>query len=327
MMKEAADFRESGNSKAAEAILKRCYDAAPTNAAVKRELFDLYQENVAALKQSPYMDYPQFIGIETIASCNAKCGFCPYPTMERAGTRMSDELIEKIVGDLKDIPLSVPIRISPFKISDPFVEPRLFQIIKLINRELPQASIDLYSNGAALTPKKFDELLSIKNFQYLNISLNDHRPDVYETLMKLPFDRTIARLTMVHEKLKSSGLPFAIVISRVSDYETDEDFRSWVLDRFPLFHVQTHRRTDFIGQVDVKTQEVPDIGCVMWFTLSIMANGIVAYCCVDGEGKFPIGDVKERHALAIYNEPEFRNMRERQATRLGSMPCGTCTFF
>jgi len=42
--------------------------------------------------------------VETIALCNAACSFCPYATLERKGTRMSDALVEKIIDDLTGIP-------------------------------------------------------------------------------------------------------------------------------------------------------------------------------------------------------------------------------
>ena len=47
----------------------------------------------------------------------------------------------------------------------------------------------------------------------------------------------------------------------------------------------------WLGQVDVASQMVPDIGFATWFGLSITSTGSVAYCCMDGDGEYPIGDV------------------------------------
>jgi sulfatase maturation enzyme AslB (radical SAM superfamily) len=105
---EASNHRRSGEFIQAEKILKRCYDSAPDDADVQRGLFDLYQQNLAALKSSPYRDYPLFVVLETLALCNAKCGFCPYPTMERLGTKMPDQQIDKIISGLKAIPQTGP---------------------------------------------------------------------------------------------------------------------------------------------------------------------------------------------------------------------------
>jgi hypothetical protein len=327
LLRQADAHTKRGEPMHAEMILKRCYDIAPDSGRVQRELFGAYQKNLVALKQSPYLDYPLFVSLETQTVCNAKCSFCPYPGLERLGTKMSDELIDKIISELQDIPSTVPFRFSPFKVSDPFTDPRLFKIIDTINSKLPNASIDLYSNGASLTPARLEALRHIKNFQYLNISLNEHRKTEYEKLMGLKFERTLARLEHLHERLIKGELPFSVVVSKVCDYKYDEEFRSWVSAKFPGFVVHTHRRSDWIGQVDVKGQMVPDIGCAMWFSLSITSTGSVAYCCMDGTGEYPIGDASKQHVLDVYNAPSFREVREKHMTRIGGSPCGKCPFF
>jgi sulfatase maturation enzyme AslB (radical SAM superfamily) len=68
-----------------------------------------------------YLRYPMLIGLETLARCNAKCHFCPYPGMERKGERMSDELIAKVLNDLTDIPADLPFRINFTRVNEPFL--------------------------------------------------------------------------------------------------------------------------------------------------------------------------------------------------------------
>jgi hypothetical protein len=327
LLQKAEEAIASGDLIQAEMLLKRCYDIAPDNPEVQRKLFGAYQRNLVVLKQSRYMDFPLFVSLETQTICNAKCTFCPYPSLERLGNKMSDELIDKVIADLEVIPKDLPFRFAPFKVSDPFTEGRLFQILKKINERLPNARIDLYSNGASLTPARLEALREVKNFDYLNISLNEHRKEVYEPLMGLKFDHTIARLMHLHERLANGELPFAVVVSKVCDYSHDEEFRAWVGERFPTFQVHTHRRSDWIGTVNVNSQPVPDIGCAMWFGLSITSTGVVSYCCMDGTGSYPIGDVSQQNALDVYNAPGFREVREKYMTRLGGAPCGQCTFF
>lgn len=327
LLSDADGLLEQNRLTEAEVVLKRCYDSAPDDPRVRERLFKTYQDNLRALKRSSYMDYPLFVSVETQTVCNAKCSFCPYPQLERLGTKMPDQLIDKIISDLEDIPKDIQFRFAPFKLSDPFTEPRIFRIIEEINNRLPNASIDIYSNGASLTPSKLEELRNVRNFQYLNISLNEHRKEIYESLMGLKFDHVSARLQHLHDRLEKGEIPFAVVISKVCDYKHDEAFRSWVADRFPLFQVHTHRRSDWIGQTDTKGHDVPNIGCAMWFSLSIMSTGVAAYCCMDGVGEYPIGDVSKQHVLEVYNSPEFRKVREDYETRIGGTPCGQCTFF
>jgi radical SAM protein with 4Fe4S-binding SPASM domain len=56
-----------------------------------------------------------------------------------------------------------------------------------------------------------------------------------------------------------------------------------------------------------------------------MASGKVALCCMDGEGKYVVGDVNNSSVLEIYNSPEYRKMRQYSFSRLSAAnPCNTC---
>ena len=86
------------------------------------------------------------------------------------------------------------------------------------------------------------------------------------------------------------------------------------------------KKDGWLGYVKPDSPEIPATPCVRWWELSIMANGIVSLCCMDGEGKFSIGDVKENSMLEIYNQPEYRERREKLLSRKNIYPCNTCTY-
>lgn len=286
-----------------------------------------YQDGVAKLRRSPYMQFPAHVHLETMAVCNAACEFCPYPTLERQGTKMSDALIKKVVGDLADIPRNVPFQLSPFKVNEPFLDVRLFDLLEYFNRRLPHANLTLTSNASPITEKSVERLKRVRNLEYLWISFNDHRPEHYTRVMKLPYQRTLERLQMIHAKAAAGELPFRVIVSRVGDGSPDDaEFCQWVTKTFPKFEFSVFQRGGWIGQVDTQIGEVPNVGCTRWFDLSITATGIVAHCCMDGQAKYPIGNVANQHALAIYNNPEYRKLREKTATRRDVSPCNACTF-
>ena len=45
----------------------------------------------------------------------------------------------------------------------------------------------------------------------------------------------------------------------------------------------------------------------------------------NGNPDILIGDVSKQHVLEVYNAPEFRRLRQHQATRQGIHPCETCS--
>lgn len=288
----------------------------------------ILQVGSAKMRESAYIQYPSEVHIETHAICNAKCSFCPYPTMDRKGDRMPDTLIDKIINDLKAIPSNLPFTISPFKVNEPFLDKRIFDICEKINNELPNARLRLFTNGSPLTEKIVEKIAAIRNVTHLWISLNASEEKAYEALMQLPFYKTIEKLDMLHKRVEA-GYPHPVLVSRVVDGSTaDNAFRKFLGERYPLFTCYMIKRDDWTGQVEaVVRQRVPPIGCVRWYEVSIMASGKVALCCMDGEGKHVIGDVSKQSVLEIYNNLEYRKLRQFTFSRLAAAsPCDTCAY-
>ena len=292
-------------------------------------LAERMRRKTASLREAGYLNYPALVHIETQAVCNAACTFCPYPSMERKGVRMSDELIDKILRDLADIPREVPFQLAPYKVSEPFVEKRLFDILRTANERLPNARISLISNGAALTEKKIAELRTIRNIAYLNVSLNFSDPDEYHSVMKIPFKRTVKRLDMLHEAKSSGELEIVVRLTRVSGNQAaDRAYLEFTAKRYPAFASMIVPRNDWIGDIPgAVLDSVPDAPCHRWFDLSITATGKVAMCCMDGDAKYPKGDIRTQHALEIYNLPHLLAMRTQLISRRqAGAPCDRCTY-
>lgn len=293
----------------------------------EKNFFKDYQQSVQALRRSPYIDYPQQVHIETQAVCNAQCTFCPYIELDRIGERMPDKLFMKIVNDLTDIPKDVQFTVCPFKISDPMLERRLPDMISELQGNLSNANIHLVTNGSAFTENKINTLASAKRPININVSLNDHRPEIYSKLMSLNFERTVGNLQILHDKTVHGEFPHKVSIGRVSgNREDDIDFLEWVSNRFPRFEVLIKPAGNWIGNIDSRTNDsVLPIGCKAWFQLSIMATGDVALCCMDAHGKKTLGNVSNSSVLEIYNSSEHKQYRSSQ-TRCNLNPCSKCTY-
>lgn len=315
-------------------------DAAQTTvrAQAARAFFDLhgslphhlqdYQRLVESLRTSAYMEFPREIAIETMAVCNAACSFCPYPQLQRKGERMPDALVEKIIEDLGDIPRALPFVISPFKVNDPLLDVRIFDILERCNERLPNAKLRMFTNASPLTSKHIARLNKVQNLEHLWISLNHHDPLRYEQVMQLPWKRTMEKLELLHAAVAAGELSVPVYASRVGDGSADDEaFAAFVRERFPLFKPLLVAQSTWLGQVEglLAMETLPAVGCGRWFELSITATGEVAFCCMDGKAEYPIGDVAKSHVLEVYNAPAFRVYREKFATRLEGAPCSVCT--
>jgi hypothetical protein len=286
------------------------------------------QLDVEMLRHSVFMDFPKTLTIETFAKCNAACTFCPYPTLDRQGTLMPDDLFDKILADLAAIPAEIPFSIAPFKVNEPFLDKRMFDLCRRINERLPNASIQIFSNGSTLTTANLKKLAEIQRLEFLWISLNHHDKAAYEALMGLRFDQTLARMQDVWRAKDEGWLKPPVKVSRVADGSADDAaFEAFVTSRFPGFQPMLVGREDWVGQVEVTRHRSPKPqGCTRWYELSIMATGEVALCCMDGKGEHVVGDVRTQSVLEIYNSPAYRALRETARTRLAAPdPCRDCT--
>lgn len=296
------------------------------------QLLYQYQQSFLAYRNTSVLNYPAHVHIETFAKCNGSCGFCPYTSLSRKGARMDDNLIEKIIADLCDIPHVHPLQISPFKVNEPFLDHRLFDILDSIHQRLPNASITLTTNASPLTAEKLKRLNQFTRIGYLWVSLNDHRQIEYTQTMGLDYHRTLDRLNLLHDYKISGTFKPRVVLSRVSDGSpVDVAFVTWVRANYPAFEVSLFPRGEWIGQIKSRQSagrpvKTPDIACMRWFELSITATGTVAHCCMDGHAEYPIGDVRTQHLLDIYNSRAYRRLRAGLTTRLHASPCSGCQF-
>jgi MoaA/NifB/PqqE/SkfB family radical SAM enzyme len=272
--------------------------------------------------QRRYLDQPNEVSLETLTLCNARCTFCPYPTLERKGTRMPDELIASVVEQMAEF--EQPFHFAPFKLNEPFLDPRLIPLLERVNRDVPNASLRIFTNGTPLTPEKVEEVARLKNVRHLWVSLNSHLKDEYEALMGLKFEIVTKRLDYLH----SIDFPHDVMLSCVGF--PNEDFRRYCFDRWPKFESMAIMRTSWLGYVTPQDSPIPNAGCSRWFELSIMADGKVSLCCMSsGENKGPefvIGDVTSHSLLEIYNQPKLKGRREMLWSRKNIFPCSTCNY-
>jgi hypothetical protein len=240
---------------------------------------------------------------------------------------MPDALISKVVDELAEIPKEIPFQLSPFKVNEPFLDVRLFDVLRLVTSKLPNATITLTTNATPIGEQTIEQLRAFANIGYLWISVNHHRAEQYEAIMQLPHARTLQRLTMLHLAKQQGRLTLRVVLSRVGDgTNADQEFCAWVRQRFPLFDACVFPRGTWLGQAGSGGAAPQPVGCVRWFELSITATGIVAHCCMDGRAEFPIGDVSKTHVLQVYNSQHYRRLREAYLNRLDVHPCQKCGF-
>jgi len=287
--------------------------------------------------QQQYLDTPMHVHIETVGMCNARCRCCPNAVSPRRTEKMSDELFAKIVEDLKELPQDRFLAISPFKLNEPLVDPKIFQRMKMLAQALPQARLWLTSNWALADEARIRQLAEVPQLGYIWISLNSLDPVEYRQWMGLELERTVENIRRLLVWNRSKRFVPMVILGRVADgTEQDRQFGEDVRRTFADFQegvdyqIGLLPRGDWMGDCpeanSLAAARLAELPCARWFEVSITCTGQVAFCCMDGLCHHPLGDVNRQSILEIYQQAACRELRQLLPPRRLVGPCAGCTF-
>jgi len=284
-------------------------------------------------KQQAYMYFPSHVHIETVGACNAKCVFCPNSIMDRRSKQMSDELFDKIVGDLKQIPYDRPLAISPSKVNEPLLDKKIFDRIDQLAEALPNATFWFTTNLSLATPDVLEQLAQVPRLGYIWVSLHSLQEDEYHQWTGLSLKKTVQNVKRLLQLNREKQFTPTIFLGRVKDNSPhDKQFFTDVQTVLADFEYDVEykpaglRRGQWLGFTESDADRVPDYPCIRWFELSITCTGEVAFCCMDGLSQYPLGDVNQQGILEIYNQPVCMERRRQIPPRCDEEVCRDCTF-
>jgi pyruvate-formate lyase-activating enzyme len=291
---------------------------------------ELEQQRRVAVWREKYMDFPAIVNIDTFTACNAKCDFCHQPRLRekgRYGRKMSAEIFEKTLSDLKPMPADLPLIFSPHWWNETFIDKDVISKMKAIVTELPQAALYITTNGALLTEKLLQDLITVPRIGTLKFSINYFEKAEYESVMKINFDTVIANLKNAVEEFRRKPFASQLKIGRVKDgTEKDAMFVDWVKKEFPDI---PYVLFDYFPGFDkyAEPREPFFAPCRHWFELNVASDGAIGHCCVDSCLDFPWGNARDVNLLEIYNNPRLRHLRQNALVRqVAPYPCNNCNF-
>ena len=278
------------------------------------------------------MDYPSEVAIETTGHCNARCVFCPHQTLARRNLYMNDEMFLRIVDQLKEIPQTWRFYVSPFKVNDLLMDKQIFERIAIINRQLPNVYIRLFTNFNTATEGDIRRLCNVENIADIVISLNSLDSNEYTMLMGLDLRKSLNSIHKLLSYIRSNGIRMLadrIILSRVAqDADSDSKFIKTAYEEFEddinLILPAIFPRDNWINHVPLESPRNQDNPCGRWSEINICCDGVVSFCCRDAKAEFPLGNIMEKTVVEIYNQPEYRRLREEIPNKRSVTPCRYC---
>lgn len=282
----------------------------------------------------------RYVQIQTHSRCNANCVFCPYIESEHHANPgfMSDELWTKVLEDLGPFADGINRgKVCPYFMQEPLLDKSIFQKIEDLYRAFPDTVVELSTNGAALTERVSDRLLTIFDGRRHDLWVSHHGidADTLEHIMQIDYRRAhdnLIRLLKLSDgrlKIKIRGAGESRDGSRT--FFTRQQYLDYWAENFERHGINPknvnvdgstfHDRAGTLHRTDrdaykLNVGKVRDIGpghepfhCRRideW--IHIMYDGRIRLCCMDYHGEVRLPSLADMTLVEYFESDAYRQL-------------------
>ena len=283
--------------------------------------------------------FPRTISIETTNVCNAKCWFCPQPTMTRKNSYMKFELFKKLIDEIKDN-MSYVKNIALFMDGEPTLHKGLLEFIRYAKNNNVN-KIYLSSNMEFFTPKLTDEIFSSDlgdTLLYVICSLDGASPDIHrQNRINVDFNKAVQNTEYLIEAKKKNKANYPWIFTRLLENESNISHTNQFIDKWKNHadKVLISKMHNWGGQID--DDRILDLDntvfgstCYLPFSqVVIQFDGTSRLCCVDSNGTALTGDLNYQSIKEVWNgavQNEYRRGQLEKNHELLPEICKNCTY-
>lgn len=273
--------------------------------------------------------YPLFtrLSLETTSFCNRSCSFCPIAWSDRGVTHMTDQLFEKIVGELRELEYDGVTQM--FLLNEPTIDKTMLDKLRAVRAACPRTTTYASTNAdtfwavwkrdgldaaVAKVVEYFDAGLTV-----LNVNVYDPGPEqhaAYSELVKRLIDDGHAEWTDNRYRKHNVRRRFVAL----TDMRVEERTEIKATD---LLYIRNKHERAQMGTVPQKHCSRPQRHIV------VLYNGKVPICCAidPTDDDLPImGDVNTQSLVEVWNGEGMNRYRYfTQSARRVLPGCSTCT--
>jgi hypothetical protein len=268
--------------------------------------------------------------IENCSFCNARCVFCPYPTMTRAKGIMPMDLFRKIIDEAALIPLIDKVTIAG--LGEPLIDNTLIEKLKYIRKKMDIGCLDLYTNGSLLSVKLVKEMIKIP-VSMIYVSLNAVTREKRRDIMGLDdYDELVS---ILDESISvSNGTKLQIIVKALAGKDLLEPEENNIfMERWGGSfnggggHSFMHLEGNWAGRTFPMRIKPKNLCARAFEQIMVLWDGRVSLCCFDSDGEVVLGDLKTQSLKEIYAGGEALRYREAHAgnNRSTLKLCKDCT--
>lgn len=289
-----------------------------------KDIIGLYN-NICAIyhykrRKNPCISPPTIIWIEPTNKCNLKCIMCPNSLREKKELGfMSWELFTKIIDESSAFIRTATLHLS----GESLLHKDIFRMIAYC--EDKGIRTRLHTNATLLSEENAHKLLESK-LSFLGFSFEGYNKETYEKIrVNAKFESTLNNIIAflkLRDRMKKKK-PYVVLYSVILHQENEDEKNE--KEKFYRFLEEEHideiiqtsaynwagifEETDLFDHHNYASTFYP---CpYTWTALSILWDGTVVPCCLDINGDYRLGNVKEDSLIKLWNNEPMQWLRSR----------------
>lgn len=266
--------------------------------------------------------FPPSVRIETTNACNARCIICPHRDLRRAVTHMQDGFYRRLIDECSQ---AVCREVHLHNFGEPLLDKQLENRI-CYAKSKGIRKVKIFSNGSLMTPDRAEGLIRA-GLDEIKISFDGATREEFEKIRPpLNFDAVVENIARLVAMRNAARSPMKIRVACCSTTDKQETMRMLekIVDGFAFGKIH-----NWGGGANGNGRRRLRKPCSrLWRTMTILANGDVALCCLDYDGRRLLGRIDEKTTIAdVWNSADYRKVREchRQARQNEIALCNDCS--
>lgn len=268
------------------------------------------------------------IYLEITNICNKNCSFCSVDSRKKQEMELYQ--FEHILKEIKPYTNYLYLHVK----GEPLLHSHLKEILKLT--EQYEMIVNITTNGTLLKTR-LQDLLSVSNIRQINVSLHSFEEEPHYMEDILDATSEILKHTSIymnyrfwaldHHKLTDKNI---YLIHQIEHY-----FKCSILPILEYEHhfkINSHLFLEEGEKFDWPTLSSPIFSqygtCYgLRSHIAILVDGTVVPCCLDSDGKIPLGNILTEPFSSILNKEKTKNMiLGFQQNQLKEELCQHCTY-
>jgi len=271
---------------------------------------DAYRDGRLECPQGPFTLF-----IEPTNHCNLACDFCPQKSQERTLGFMESAVFEALIQDAKNSEVK---KANLFFLGESLMHRQIFTMISRTGEVGIQSRLN--TNASFLNEDKAEQLLDA-GLDLLTISFEGVNKEVYENLrVKGNYEVTLKNIETILELKQTRRAKTQITIEIIELPETLPYMKAFERQMRDLGADQVHRKVyrNWVGylkaQKNISLEDGYSVCSYPWRSMAVLWDGTFVPCCVDYDGKLPLGSYQDG-IMAAWNSKTMQDLRQYLISR------------